>query len=175
MTAEPLGDATYKLTLDKAEAADLPHNGRPRDMERFIRSILDRFAAEQGLKLPDGKLLVEAFLRSDESLVLFISPLHTEQKTTRPHYYACDISGIELLRQLCTALCDIPVRCNIYCGSTADRYRLVFTDPPPEIQRVCTEYGEYGEISPLFAAQTQEYLTLIAQGSGAQIISKMLY
>ena len=173
MTAEPLRDATYKITLDKAEAAGMPSE-KPQEMNGFIRGILDRLDAEQGVTLPEGRLLVEAFLRSDESLVLFVSPLDGEPKPRQLRYYACDIAGIERLRSLCEALALIQEKCSVYCASTPDRYRLVFTDPCADTQRICSEYGEFCEISPLFAAQTEEYLTSIARDNGAQLLSRIL-
>ena len=174
MTAEPLRDATYKITLDKTEAAEMPSNGNPREMSRFIRSILDRLAAEPGVILPEGRLLVEVFLRSDESLVLFISPLDAEQDKGDLRYFACDVTGIDNLRALCGALSLTNEKCSIYCSDKHDSYRLVFTGSDNTTRRICTEYGDYCEISPLFAAQTEEYLIAIAHNNGAQFLSKIL-
>ena len=173
MTAEPLGGSTYKITLDRAEAADLPHSGKPREMHSFINRTLDRLYTEQGIELPEGRLLAEAFLRSDGSFVLFISPLDIKEQPKPQRYYACDIIGIEQLRSLCAVLAPLSAQCSIYCGSNPERYRLIFTDPSQEVVRVCSEFGDYSEISQLFAAQTEEYLTVITH-TGAQDITKIL-
>ncbi len=174
MTAEPLGETTYKITLDKSETEGLPHDGKPCEMNRFIRSILDRLSTEQGIDLPEGRLLVEAFVKSDGSFVFFVSPLDGGETEKKQHLCACDISGIEQLRAVCAALLPFHVQCDIYCGSSPENYRLLFTSPDENTARICLEYGEYNEISPLFAAQTEEYLTVIAAGNGADILSEIL-
>lgn len=173
MKAELLSDETYKITLDKNEAAAVPTDSPPREMRRYICGIIDKLGTEQGIFLPDGRLLVEVFLRSDGSCVLFISSLEGEKRTPQQRFYACEISGVDTLRSLCAALSDIGESCCIYCGSRPDRYRVIFSDPSEYAQRICTEFGEYGEISRLFAAQTHEYLTEISSGS-ASALSEML-
>lgn len=162
MTAEPLGEATYKITLDKEEAADLSHNGTPHEMRSFISGILDRLQKENSIDLPEGRLLAEAFLRSDGSFVFFISPLDIENPPATQRYYACDISGSQQLLGLCQALSPLSVPFSIYRGSSHDRYRLIFTEATRETGRICSEFGDYCEISQLFAAQTAEYLTEIS-------------
>ncbi|MBQ8170370.1 MAG: hypothetical protein IJZ95_00115 [Oscillospiraceae bacterium] len=174
MKAELLGEATYKITLDKTESASMPTDGRSCDMHRFICGIIDRLAAEQGLVFPEGRLLVEAFLRSDGSSVFFVSALEQDGTCTEQRYYSCEITGIEQLRCLCEALSHTQTYCRIYCGSDPLQYRFVFTDPPPDTERICNEYGEYCEISPLFAAQTEEYLTEIASGNAPEKLSMIL-
>lgn len=174
MTAVCLGEATYKITLDKTETSDLPQDGNPQEMHRFIRDILDRLSVEQGIVLPNGRLLVEAFLKSDGSFVFFVSPLGAEPCEKDHSLYACDISGIDNLRRLCCALSAQSEKCTVYCGNTSDKYRLVFNDPTDAVGRICSEYGDYGEISSLFAAQTEEYLTAIARGDGANVLSEIL-
>lgn len=173
MKAELLANATYKITLDKNEAAAVPDDGRPCEMRRFICRIIDQLSAQQMVSLPDGRLLVEAFMRSDGSCVLFVSSLENEKHVPRQRFYACEIAGIDTLRALCSALADIGESCCIYCGSRPDRYRMIFTDPCEYTERVCAEFGDYGEISALFAAQTREYLTEISSGS-TSTLSEML-
>ncbi len=165
MKAELLTDATYKITLNKDEAESVPADGKPCEMRRFICAVIDRLSAEQKISLPDGRLLVEAFMRSDGSCVLFVSSLESEARTPQPRYFACEISGVDTLRSLCAALSGIGESCCIYCGSRPDQYRMIFSDPCEQAERVCTEFGDYGEISALFAAQTREYLTEISSGS----------
>ena len=174
MKAELLGEATYKITLDKTESASMPTDGRSCDMHRFICGIIDRLAAEQGLVFPEGRLLVEAFLRSDGSSVFFVSALEQESFHTEQKYYSCEITGIEQLRNLCDALSTTQTHCRIYCGSDPLQYRFIFTDPSSDTERICSEYGEYGEISPLFAAQTEEYLTEVASGNAPEKLSMIL-
>ena len=174
MQAEPLGGATYKITLDKTEAQRIPIDGTPRAMHRFICEIIEQLSSEQGVTLPDGRLLVEAFLRSDGSCVFFISPLESTRLCHSDRIYACELTGLELLRHLCAALSSADVQCSIYCGTEPDSYRIIFADPAPDIQRICTEYGTYCEITPLFAAQTAEYLTEIATGNAAALLYEIL-
>jgi hypothetical protein len=173
MKAELLADATYKITLDKTEADAVPSEGKPCEMSSFICSLIDRLGSEQGVFLPEGRLLVEAFMRSDGSCVLFLSSLESEKCTPQPRLFACEISGVDTLRALCTALSDIGESCCIYCGSRQDQYRMIFSNPCSHTERVCAEFGEYCEISALFAAQTREYLTEISTGSTA-VLSEML-
>lgn len=173
MKAELLTDATYKITLDKDEAEAVPADGKPCEMRQFIYALLDHLGTEQGVFLPDGRLLVEAFMRSDGSCVLFVSSLESEKRTSQTRYFACEISGVDTLRSLCAALSEIGESCCIYCGSRQDQYRMIFSDPCEHTERVCTEFGDYCEISALFAAQTREYLTEISSGS-ASALSEML-
>ncbi len=165
MKAELLADATYKITLDKDESADMPADGKPCEMKSFVCKVIDQLSTEQEISLPDGRLLVEAFMRSDGSCVLFVSSLENETRTPHTRFYACEIAGVDTLRALCTVLADIGESCCIYCGSRPDQYRMIFADPCTSTERVCTEFGDYGEISALFAAQTREYLTEISSGS----------
>lgn len=169
MKAELLTDATYKITLDKREAEAVPSGGKPCEMRRYICALIDRLRAEQGISLPCGRLLVEAFVRSDGSCVLFLSSLESEKRAPQPRYYACEIEGIGTLRPMCAALSQIGERCSVFCGSRPDRYRIIFTDPAKETERICTEFGDYCEISALFEAQTREYLTEISSGSASAL------
>ncbi len=173
MKAELLTDATYKITLDKDEAEAVPANGKPCEMRSFICTLLDHLGEEQGVYLPDGRLLVEAFMRSDGSCVLFVSSLESEKQTMQTRYFSCEISGVDTLRTLCAALAEIGESCCIYCGNRQDRYRMIFSNPCEHTERVCTEFGDYCEISALFVAQTCEYLTEISSGS-ASALSEML-
>ena len=173
MFAEQLGEDTYKITLDRSEVRELPIGGDACDMQRFIRMLLDRLNVEQGIGLPEGRLLVEAFLRSDGSFVFFVSPLERGQSHEKTHYYSCEVTGVEQLHSLCSALASENVYYSIFCGCVPDRYRLVFVDPCQQTQRICSEFGEYDEISALFAAQTDEYLTSVACGSSAEIMHKI--
>ncbi len=174
MKAELLGEATYKITLDKTESAAVPTDGKSFEMQRFICGIIDRLTIEQGLVFPDGRLLVEAFLRSDGSSVFFVSALECEMNCNEHRYYSCEISGVERLRFLCAALSAAGICCCIYCGNDPVRYRFIFTDPPSETERICSEFGEYCEISSLFAAQSEEYLTEIASGNAPEMLSAIL-
>ena len=159
MKAEPLGKNTYKITLDKDEAAELPSECDRHEMQRFICEMID-LLSEDGLSMPDGRLLAEMFLRSDGSCVFFITAL--EQEVSEPELqYCCDIIGTDALTSLCCALSACGARCSIYCGADAESYRLIFADPSPTVCRICTEYGELSEITQLFACQTAEYLTEI--------------
>lgn len=173
MKAELLTDATYKITLDKKEAEAVPSDGKPCEMRQFIYALLAHLGTEQGVSLPDGRLLVESFMRSDGSCVLFVSSLESEERTQKTHYFACEISGVNTLRSLCAALSGIGESCRIYCGSRQDQYRIIFSDPCEHTERVCTEFGDYSEISELFAAQTHEYLTEISSGK-ISALSEML-
>ncbi len=165
MKAEPLGEATYKITLDSSEAAAVPPDGKPCEMRRFIRSVIDRLTEEQGITLPDGRLLVEAFLRSDGSCVFFVSALENEKPQHRVQYYSCELQGTETLLPLIKALSDNGEKYSLFCGSDPRFYRIIFSDPSEDTERICSEFGEYCEISPLFAAQTREYLTEIISDS----------
>lgn len=169
MKAELLTDATYKITLDKHEAKAVPCSGKPCEMRQYICALIDKLRTEQGISLPCGRLLVEAFARSDGSCVLFLSSLESEKRTQQPRYYACEIEGIGSLRPICAALSRIGEKCSVFCGSRPDRYRIIFTNPSRETEHICTEFGDYCEISALFEAQTREYLTEISSGSASAL------
>ncbi len=173
MTAEPLGENTYKITLDKTETASMPPEGNKQEMHRFICGLADRLSEEYHCNIPDGKLLAEVFLRSDGSCVFFISAME-QQSSHKPQYYSCDISGIVQLRRLCLPLAAENAICAVYCGEKSDSYRLIFTDPHPEISRLCEEFGDYCEVSTLFVARTEEYLTEIMPLGNISALAEML-
>lgn len=174
MKAERLGGNTYKITLERAEARDIPADGEPVRMRSFISAMIHRLSSEHGVDIPEGRLLTEVFICSDGGCVFFISALETVTPAPCHELYACDLEGVGHLRSLCLALAEQNVPCSVYCGSIPDRYRILFSDPDPEVRRICAEYGEYCEISPLFAAQTKEYLTEIAAGDAAATLSQIL-
>lgn len=171
MQTEALGGSTYKITLDKTEAKEVPVCGSSYEMNEFIRSMIKRLDDECKLRIPNGRLLVEAFMRSDGSCVFFISPLESSKQNTQ--LFACDLSGVDNLRRLCRALTVNGAECGIYCGSSPDSYRIIFSDPDSIIRHICSEFGDYCEITPLFAAQTREYLTEIAAAEAAEFINKL--
>lgn len=173
MNAEPLGENTYKITLNKDEVSTIPPTSDRYGMQRFICELIDSFSDDE-LILPEGKLLAEMFLRSDGSCVFFITALEQDEWEPEPQYYCCDIKGIDALRALCSALSYSEIRCSIYCGSCAEGYRLIFTDPEPDICRICTEYGELSEISRLFVCQTEEYLTEISHYGDIRAFCELL-
>ncbi len=160
MTAEPIGNNTYKITLDMTEAAHMPQESDSHAMDIFIHDLIDRLSETYGIIIPDGRLLAEVFLRSDGSCVFFLTAMECEIYEQEKAYYCCDINGTKNLLALCTALADTRTSCAIY-HDEAERFRLIFADPSDEIQHICTEFGDYSEISQLFAARTEEYLTEI--------------
>ena len=160
MTAEPIGNNTYKITLDTAEAAQVPQENDSHGMDIFIHGLIDSLWDIYGINIPEGKLLAEVFLRSDGSCVFFLTAMEHEPYAQETAYYCCDINGVHHLLALCAALADTRLRCAIY-HDEAERFRIIFTDPPPGIHRICTEFGDFSEISQLFAARSEEYLTEI--------------
>ncbi len=174
MQTEVLGGAAYKITLSKEETETVPINGSSREMRRFVNDIIDRLCIEQDISLPDGRLLVEAFIKSDGSSVFFVSSLEKTMVSKPAKLYSCDVFGADTLRLICRALKAVKADCSVYCGSDPQCYRIVFANPDRETERICLEFGEYGEISPLFLAQTKEYLTEIAEHGGAEYISDIL-
>ncbi len=157
MTAEPLGKNTYKVILDKTEAEALPSEDDSKAMRSYICQLIDLLAAEYSIEIPEGKLLTEVFLRSDGSCVFFITALEQEQMQRK--YYSCDVHGMEQLRALCHAIAESGIRSAVYCDDSFLYYRLIFTEPPQLLSQLCSEYGDYCEISHLFALRSEEYLT----------------
>lgn len=162
MKVEALNDNTYKITLDRSETLFAPFPGDSRDMQLFLGEVIERLRDEHGIDLPGGRLLAEAFSRSDGTCVIFVSSAPEDIRDGEPRYLAADISGIVMLRAVCRALYSAGFDGEVYCGEDPAAYRIVFTDPPSGVKRICLEFCECGEITPLFAAQTAEYLTHIA-------------
>ncbi len=173
MKAEFLGENAYKITLDKNETDTMPDDSDRYSMHRFICNIIEQIE-EDDVHIPVGKLLTEIFRCSDGSCVIFITAPEQEENTPETQYYCCDIKGIDDLRALCGALALSEIYCSIYCGNSAEEYRLIFTDPHPSVCRTCAEYGELSEITWLFACQTAEYLTEIAHNCSLQSFYKLL-
>lgn len=161
MTAEPLGNNTYKITLDKREAASMPSYTQRSEMHRFICKLIDSLSEDDMADIPDGRLLAEVFLRSDGSCVIFVTALEQDTNEYEASYYSCDVSGIEQLRTLCRALAKAEISCAVYCGDSLESYRLIFPDPPSCVEHICEEFGDYCEVTRLFASRTEEYLTEI--------------
>ncbi len=174
MTAEPLGENTYKLTLDTTEASAMPDENDCAEMHRFICSMIDSLGDEQDIHIPDGRLLAEVFLRSDGSCVIFVTALEQDTAEYEPQYYSCDITGATQLFGLCRSLARLNVCCAVYCGTEPCGFRLIFTDPSPETEQICSEYGEYGEITQLFASRTAEYLTEIFPYGNIRSFSELI-
>lgn len=171
MKAELLGESTYKITLDRSEVVDIPSDGDAAEMRSYICGIMQRLSAEQGINVPCGKLLAEVFLRSDGSCVFFVSVLEHTDGASQRQYYACDMSGADNLIRLCTALSATGECCGIYCGSNCGSYRIIFADPAESTERICCEFGEYCEISSVFAERTREYLEEVFSGSAADMLA----
>lgn len=173
MKAEFLGENVYKITLDKNEADAMPDGSDRCTMHRFICNMIEQLGKDD-VHIPEGKLLTEMFRCSDGSCIFFITALEQKEHLPETQYYCCDIKGIDALRALCASLALLSIRCSIYCGSSAEEYRLIFADPEPFVCRTCAEYGELSEITWLFACQTAEYLTEIAHNCDLQSFYELL-
>ncbi len=172
MISEQLSPTIVKLTLTPKEAAELPPTRNREQLKKYIRRLAEDIRHEDSLSLPEGKLLAEIYIVSDGSCVIFISAL--EPHHSKKELYACEVSGIDILTKLMSALAASEAKCSVYCGREMQNYRIIFKSPPPQIKQICSEYGEYSEISALFAAQTAEYLTQIAEGCPANVLHNLL-
>ncbi|MGN0649187.1 MAG: hypothetical protein ACI4KM_02030 [Oscillospiraceae bacterium] len=163
MKLEIIGGRTYKITLEQDElpCAPFPESA---DLARgYISDVIDELRGQYGVALPEGRLLVESFARSDGSVILFISELCVKSAANSDNLYGCDIFGAETLLRLLEALSVYETACELYAGS-GEAYRLILREPPEELVSICTEFGSCCEITALFAAQTAEYTALIAKG-----------
>ena len=172
MISEQLSPDAVKLTLTPEETAELPPPHCREPLRRYIRGIADRIRAEGRVTLPEGRLLAEIYMISDGSSVIFISVI--EPRVAAETLYACDLSGADSLIGLINAISDSGAVCSVYCGSDPRRYRVIIVSPPPELRRICREYGECCEISRLFAAETAEYLTAVAECCPADVLQERL-
>ena len=172
MMSEQLGPSAIKLILTPEEAAELPSSQYGELLRQYIRCLADRIRSEGVLSLPHGKLLAEIYMISDGSCVIFISA--TERSSTAKRLYACELSGIERLTGLMDVLADSGAYCSLYCGCEPQEYRIIFSEPSADIGHICREYGDYSEISELFAAQTAEYLTAIAEDIPVNVLRELL-
>lgn len=174
MTAEPLGKNTYKLTLDVNEAAAMPPHEDHRGMQHFICGLIDELIEDDLADIPEGRLLAEVFLRSDGSCVIFVTTLEQDADEHEQQLYSCDVKGAGAFCSLFLTLAEEDVCCAIYCGSDSECYRLIFREPPGFVSRICEEYGDYCEITQLFASRTAEYLTEILPFSNIRTITDRL-
>lgn len=164
MKLEIIGGRTYKITLEQSKLPCVPFPESAELARGYISDIIDELREQYGVALPEGRLLVESFARSDGSVMLFISELCGKTRASTESLYGCDIFGAETLLRLLEALSVYETPCELYSGGQAEAYRLILRNPPQELVHICTEFGSCGEITALFAAQTAEYITLIAKG-----------
>ncbi len=163
MEIETLNDSTYKITITAKDAVLAPLPKSKPDMKLFLSEVIRRLKDEHEIDLPEGRLLAEAFAKSDGSCVIFVSAASEKARSNAQRkLFAAEIYGVYDLARVCEALSKAGIDGKIYCGENISAYRVLFNDPPPSAAPICCEFGEYGEITPLFAAQTTEYLTEIA-------------
>lgn len=164
MKLEIIGGRTYKITLEQSELPCAPFPENAESARKYISEVIDELREQYGVALPEGRLLVESFARSDGSVMLFISELCGKARRDSENLYGCDICGAKTLVRLLEALSAYETPCELYGGEQCEAYRLILRDPPQELVHICTEFGSCGEITALFAAQTAEYVALIAKG-----------
>ncbi len=171
MKTEQLSPTAIKITLTAEESVALPPSKDKQALSLFIRSLAAQVRHDKNISLPSGRMLAEIYAISDGSSVIFLSVIYPVEND---RMYACELNGIEKLRGIAKALCGSGVRCSVYCGAEPQCYRILFSEPPSELRHICCEYGEYCEISRLFAAQTAEYLTAIAENCSADTLCELL-
>lgn len=157
MKIEPLYGVIYKVILN-ADEKDLP-------LKRLIPKALEKLSREyEGLS--EDEISAQRFTSQSGDEVLILS--RTEPSALSDSFFACDIRGALTLGALCRALVreklHISENIRVYVASTGECFRAVLKNPSERASELCGEFGDYCEITELFAAQTAENLAETARG-----------
>lgn len=167
MRIEPSYGVTYKIHLDRSE---LP----PKHSDRqLLRSVLKRLEHEYDLHIAEGEFTMERFPTENGCVILL-----TRRSPRRPvGHYACDIATHSDLGALCRALScsdDPAEEIRVFISEQTGMSRILLLEPDVHTVALCREFGELTEITPLFAAQTSEQMSEVADMSRLKQLGEIL-
>lgn len=173
MKIEYLFGVTYRITPEKGDAG-FPAPQRGAELNRLLRRASDRIEQECGVYIPVSSMDAERLLRSDGSSVII---MRQEEPRCEPLFFACDIEGNSEIGALCRALSaagELSENTRFFLAE-GEAWRVILKDPTEQAEHICREFGDWCEISGLFAAQTAERLVEAARGEEIALLGAALY
>ncbi len=158
MKIEPFYGVIYKITISGGESS-LPS-------EHLTAKALDRLSREYGDELSEDDITVQRLTSNTGETVLILS--RAEHYPAGDSFFACDIRSAAALGALCRAFVSerlhLSENIRVYVASSGECFRAVLKNPSERASELCGEFGDYCEITELFAAQTAENLAETAHG-----------
>ncbi len=158
MKIEPLYGVIYKITINSDE--------KNLSLKRLVAKALEKLTREYENGLSEDEVQAQRFTSQSGDAVLILS--RTEPSAAADSFFACDIRGAFALGALCRALVreklHISENIRVYVASSGECFRAVLKNPSERASELCGEFGDYCEITELFAAQTAENLAETARG-----------
>ncbi len=168
MRIEYLFGVTYKVTLE---------NGgwqRPSELRETLRRVSEQIGRECGACLLPEDLSAEKLTADDGTRVLLI---RQKQQSRRDTFFACDLDGNAQAGALCRALTaanELSEDISFFLGE-GESWRVILHEPTPTAELICRDFGDWCEISELFAALTSERLTEAARGREIALLGAALH
>lgn len=164
MDIEPVFGVVYRICLSAEECSD-------KKLASVIRELSEELDADG-----DEIASAERLYRKGGGCVMYLRPKHGEA-CPEGALFAADISGSEALGGWCRAIVAAGLHLSgdirVYAGKNGG-YRAIMRDPPLRAEYICREFGEYSEITELFAARSAELLCETARGEELELLAKIL-
>ncbi len=168
MKIEPLYGVIYKITINDDE--------KNLSMKRLTAKALEKLQKEYEGGLSEDEIQVLRFTSQSGDTVLILS--RSEPSAAADSFFACDIRGASVLGALCRALVREKLHLSedirVYVASSGESFRAVLKNPSERASELCGEFGDYCEITELFAAQTAENLAETARGEEIEQLADAL-
>lgn len=164
MDIEPVYGIMYRIVLSAEECSE-------KRLSEVISELSDELDAGA-----DEISSAERLYRRGGGCVMYFKPKRTESH--RPcELFATDICGSEALGGWCRALVGAGLHLSgdirVYSGRNGC-YRAVLRDPSPCAEYICREFGDFSEITELFAAKSAEQLCETARGKELELLAEIL-
>lgn len=164
MDIEPVFGVVYRICLSAEECSD-------KKLASVIRGLSEELDADG-----DEIASAERLYRKGGGCVMYLRPKRGEA-CPEGALFAADISGSEALGGWCRAIVAAGLHLcgdiRVYAGKNGG-YRAIMRDPPLRAEYICREFGEYSEITELFAARSAELLCETAHGEELELLAKIL-
>ena len=164
MDIEPIYGVVYRICLSAEECSD----------KRFGK-VIDELSDELDADIGDVAAAERVF-RKGGGCVLYIKPKQVDRRCDGA-LFAADICGSEALGAWCRAVVAAGLHLcgdiRVYTGKNGC-YRAILRDPPLRAEYICREFGEYSEITELFAARSAELLYETARGEELERLAGIL-
>ena len=164
MDIEPIYGIVYRIALSAEECSE-------KMLPEVIMDISDELDADVS-EISSA----ERLYRRGGDCVMYFKPRRTEEQRGC-EIFAADICGSEALGGWCRALVGAGLHLSgdirVYSGKNGC-YRAVLRDPSPQAEYICREFGDFSEITELFAAKSAEQLCETARGSELELLAEIL-